>query len=94
MSWKAFLVIVIIIIIIYAVQAGSRHTLQADFSYVGTFRSSRGQQAAEVGLPSMARQLWQDSLQQPSFKVRWVTPVTMCICNRQCRNRFDAISAS
>ncbi|KAL0046633.1 hypothetical protein WJX82_005787 [Trebouxia sp. C0006] len=33
-------------------------------------RLSRGQQAAEVGLPSMARQQWQDSLQQPSFKVR------------------------
>ncbi|DBA80849.1 TPA: hypothetical protein ACH3X1_008063 [Trebouxia sp. C0004] len=35
-------------------------------------RLSRGQQAAEVGLPSMARQLWQDSLQQPPYKVRAV----------------------
>ncbi len=73
-------------------QAGSRHTLQAVFSYVGLSRLSRGQQAAEVGLPSMARQLWQDSLQQPSFKVRWVTPVTMCMSSRQCRSSVMATS--
>ncbi|DBA68731.1 TPA: hypothetical protein ACH3X2_013428 [Trebouxia sp. C0005] len=33
-------------------------------------RSTRVQQSAEVGLPSMARQLWQHSLQQPALKVR------------------------
>ncbi len=71
-------------------QAGSRHTLQAGFSYVGLSRSTRVQQTAEVGLPSMARLLWQDSLQQPPLRVRWVTPVTMCMSNRQCGNRFDA----
>ncbi len=52
-------------------QAGSRHTLQAGFSDVGLSRLSKGQQAAEVELPSMARQLWQDSLQQPPLRIRW-----------------------
>ncbi len=70
-------------------QAGSRHTLQAGFSYVGLSRLSWGQQAAEVGLPSMARHLWQDT-RQPPLKVRWVIPVTMCMSSRQRRNRVKA----
>ncbi len=66
--------------------------MQNGFSYVGLSRLSRGQQAAEVGLPSMARQLWQDSLQQPPLTVRWGTPVTMCMSSRPCRNSVTATS--